>query len=125
MADPLEDSVFVRRILIALGLGGLALLIWTQRQLLLLLFAGILFAIILGAASRAVARLTRLGPPLSLSIAAVLLVAAGMTVLWLFGQQMTLQLIDLAGRLPAAWEQFQNWIGAAGLEEQFNARLGQ
>jgi len=44
-----KDAAFVRRVLIVLGLGALALLVWNLSDVLLLAFASLLVAVILRA----------------------------------------------------------------------------
>lgn len=115
---------FAGRVLIALGLAAMLLLLWRLRDVLLLAFASILFAIVLVAAARLISRRGRLGPRTSLAIASVLILGLVGGAVWVFGNEIGRQLGDLAARLPDAWASLQARIGAAGLEREFHEQLG-
>ena len=67
----MTDQSFARRCLIVLGISILALILFRTIGLLLLIFAALVFATILGAARGLITRLTKLEGPLAL-VAAVI-----------------------------------------------------
>lgn len=125
-SDPERADIarFVGRVLIILALIALLLMLWRLRDVLLLIFAGILSAIILDAAARAVQKVSSLRHGLSLAIASVLILAITSGVVWVFGEEVAIQLGQLLTRLPAAWATLQREIGAVGLEVEFREQLG-
>lgn len=106
-ARPIESSEtgrpakFSRGGLIALAIGG-ALFVWFALDLLLLLFAGLLFAIFLRTLSHAVASRTPLGD--GLALAAVILVLLGVAggAGMLFSNQLAAQAEEISERVPQA-----------------------
>lgn len=124
MTDRSGASYLPRQALIIFALILGVLLVWQLRDVLLLTFAGILFAIILGAAARGLERRLGLGRRSSLAIASTLIAAAIGGAIWLFGREIAVQLSELLSRLPAAWADLRERIGAAGLEAEFRGQLG-
>lgn len=116
-------AAYTGRIVILLALVALAAAIWILKDLVLLVFAGVLFAIILNAAARLIERLTRFGHRLSLTIAAILLFLLGAGAVYLFGHEVVEQLDELAARLPAAIDDIRAMLISAGLRQQLDAQL--
>lgn len=103
---------------VALGLAGIfaLLLLWYGFRLLLVLFAGVLFAIFLDAITRV---FTRLGPlsrtwAFALALISIVLVLGGSFAL--IGTQVSTQLTELGQRLTEAWGTVQSALqqNAAG-----------
>ena len=94
------DTAFLRHALIALALVALALLLWQLRDTLLLVFAGIVVAVMLRSLATPLQR--RLGLPAGLSLAAVTLVLVALfsLIALLVGGEIRAQAADLARRLP-------------------------
>lgn len=89
----------------ALLVGGL--LVWRLADVLLLAFGSILVAILLHALSEPLTRSLRLPRPLALTLAVAGLGAAIGGAVWLFGQQIALQVATLGELLPKAWTALQ------------------
>lgn len=116
-----ELAVFTWKVLIVAGVGALALFLWNVSGTLLLIFTGVLFAILLQRLTGYVRQATGLAHGWALAIvlvALVLLVGGGG---WLMGTSMTAQLGQLQeqvtramGMLPEEWrqrimDQSKNW----------------
>lgn len=69
---------------------------------LLVLFAGVLFAVVLHAVASALARLTKIRYGVCLTVVVLVLVAAGTAAIVLVGPRLYQQVSELATRLPAA-----------------------
>ena len=114
---------YVGKILIAISLVALALLVWKLKEVVLLAFGGVLFAIILNAAAGLVQKITHLSHKLSLVLATILLLLGLIGAVDLFGQEIATQLGELASRLPGAWDDLRKMLGSAGIREQFDAQI--
>jgi predicted PurR-regulated permease PerM len=93
---------------------GLALLIWFALDLLLLLVAGVLLAILLRSAGTAIASHTPLST--GLSVAVVLLALVGLVVLfgWISAGRLAEQADQLTQALPAAVSDLSSWLRQYG-----------
>jgi predicted PurR-regulated permease PerM len=96
------EAVFIRRVLIAIGILAFAAALYVLSDVLLLGFGAVLVAVVLRAIARPISRGTTLGQRLSL-------LAAGLAVLgvlggigYMFGGQIVEQLRTLIEKLPAA-----------------------
>ncbi|AJP74709.1 hypothetical protein TS85_21255 [Sphingomonas hengshuiensis] len=88
-----------------------ALLVWRMHDVLLLVFAAILVAVILHAAADGLCWLLPIGRGVALALGGLLIVLVLGGVGALFGHELTKQLSDLSTLLPAAWERFVEWVG--------------
>lgn len=112
-----------RRILVAIALGMAAIVVlyalYTAFEVLLLLFAGVLLALFLDGAARALEAHSPL--PHNVSLAVVIL--AILTLLVLFGWMVTPRLIrqteQLRSSLSSSWEQIVNNLEQSGWGRQF------
>lgn len=118
--DSFERRVF-RATVIVLATAGATYLLWTLVDLLLLLFACALVALILLTITDAIRARTRLpfGAALALTVVGLLALIVG--AFWFFGATLQGEFAELATRLPAAWAEFQarlrtSPVGAAVLE---------
>lgn len=102
---------FAVRVLIALALGGLALLAWRLHDVLLLLFGAVLVAVILNAAADGVCRLLPVPRGAALAIAALLILVLLGGAIRLFGAEIGSELSALGQSLPSAWASFVAWVG--------------
>jgi len=94
--------VFLRRVLIVAAVVLLLLLLWALQAALLVVFAGIVIAVLLQALARPLQR--RLGLPhgWALALVALALIALLGAAGYAMGGQVRAQVSDLSGRLPAA-----------------------
>lgn len=116
--DRIDDRIFIRRVLVALGLATLFFLVWYLRSLLLMLFGAVVVATVFRALAERIGKIThwREGASLALAIAFIFGLLAGFTAL--FGQQVAQQTDVLRDTLPSAWRSFEERIGDIGLGDQ-------
>src|SRR5215213_8135308 len=118
MAEPswrMTDRLFVRRVLIVLGLAALFFLVWQLRMLLLMLFGAVVIASIFRAVADAICRFTRLPAGVATALS-VLLVLGGLGAFGtLFGAHLAQQLQTLRDTLPVAWKTIEDRVGDIGL----------
>jgi predicted PurR-regulated permease PerM len=103
---------FAARVLVVLALTGLALALWQLRHLVLLVFGGVLLAVILAALARRIDAVAHVGQKAAVAacvlVLLVLLGAGG----WLVGDALLSQAGELATRLPEALEAVRAWVQA-------------
>lgn len=115
MNPPFNDRLIDRRVfrttVIIIATLGAAYALWKLADLLLLVFACGLVALIFFDIARWICNRTGLGFGPSLAIAVVGLLAGLMGAFWFFGASMSSEFSELSQRLPAAWADFQARIG--------------
>lgn len=116
---------YIERLLITIGIVGLAILLWQLRGLLLLVFGAVLVAVLLAAVARGITHLTRLPHRWALAVAAI-----GFTVLIiggaaLFGAELVAQSQQLGEMLPRAWQAVLAYADQWGLAGQLQGALDQ
>ena len=104
--DTLERRVFRATVVVLATLAG-AYVLWLLVDLLLLLFACSLVALILLTITNSIRTRTRLPFGLSLMLSVICLVAILGGAFWFFGATMQAEFAELATRLPAAWAEVQ------------------
>lgn len=118
-----ELAGFIRRLLVTLALGALALVLFHLRHVLLLAFGAALVAVFLRALANPIRKRTPLNAEASLGAAVlaviVLVVGAGYFV----GAQVSAQLGQLQQDLPAAWAAAQRQIGGYQIGQWLLARI--
>ncbi len=112
------DTVFVRRVMIALALAGFVFLVWHLRGLVLMLFGAVVIATIFRALADPIRRWTGVPEGISVAIAVAIVVAFIGGVGFLFGSQIGAQFQTLGATLPSAWEAFERRIGDMGVGQQ-------
>lgn len=99
-----SDARFVRRVVIVIGLAGLAVVLWQLRHLLMLVFGAVVIATIFRALADPIRRRLRLSDWLALTAAILLIMAVIGTAFAAFGREVGRQAQRLADSLPAAWQ---------------------
>lgn len=112
------DGAFIRRILIALAILALAMLVWHARHVFLLLFAALMVAAILRITAWPIQRWTPASVKAAVMVAALVLLAALVALLWLFGAETAQQLRALTNSLPSAWQTLQQRVSDTVLGDQ-------
>lgn len=107
--DSTRASPFSTAGLVALLL-ALIVVIWLAGRLSLLLFAAVLFAILLRTAASAVARWTRLPPGWSLAVVILLLLGTATLAGWLFAPRFAEQVREMTVAVPRAVEQLTDHL---------------
>ena len=100
----------MRALFVVVGL----LFAWYARHVLLLAFAGVLFAVFLARLADQVRRWTGLPRSLSFALVVLLLVGLFVSAFWLRGSEIAAQARELAGQLPGAFDAVREWITNAG-----------
>jgi predicted PurR-regulated permease PerM len=119
-----SDHRFIRRIALAVLILGLALLAWYLIDVLLLVFASILLAVILRSLADLIEKIAPINSSWSLALVIVLssAIIAGGSVL--FGAQISQQIGVLVEQLPTAWDQVWDKIGEASWLNNLLKQIG-
>lgn len=114
---PISHRVFIERLVIAVAILGLALLLWSLRGLLILVFGAVLVAVILSLIAHPLRK--RLGfPDWAALLAAVVVVIGTFAIAFsLFGQQAAEQASTLREAIPRAWDTLLQRLEPLGLAE--------
>lgn len=118
---PADDRLFIRRVLIVVGIASLVYLLWQLRTLVLMLFGAVVVATLFRALADLIRRHSRIpdGLAVGLSVALVLGTVAGLVAL--FGAHVQAQVHALTEALPVAWRSLQERVGEMGFGEQLAA----
>ena len=123
-----RDWIYVRRILITLVVVGLAYFLWLISDILLLIFAAILLAVLISFLADLMARYTPVPQQWSLSVTVVLLAILLVGFLGLFGTQIGGQVTQVVEKLPQAINAAGDRLGisnaSAELEEAITSGSG-
>jgi predicted PurR-regulated permease PerM len=128
MAESQEEALHRRwkmhakLLLLAVALIGAAILLWKIRDLLLLIFGAVLVAVLLRGFADLIRAYTRMGPRLSLTLAALVILAFIAGFAALLGAQIQMQMAQLFGRLPELIDPVEDWLGITNLEEWLERR---
>jgi predicted PurR-regulated permease PerM len=95
---------------ITCGIAAVFALCWKLRDVLLIGFGSIVFAVALRTLARPVARLVHLRERWAVGVVVLLLVVGAVGVSWLFGRQIAQQLQGLEERIPRAIEEVRGWV---------------
>ena len=98
----LSDLHFAKRVAIALGIAALCYFLWITSDVVMLVFAAILVAILLRTVAAALTRYAYVGEAWSLALATLIIFGALGGFVYLFGAQLGGQLTQLGERLPDA-----------------------
>ena len=115
-----SEHIFVRRVLIVLGLAALFFLVWELRVLLLMLFGAIVIASIFRAVADVICKYTKLPNGVSTALAIILVLGSLAALIALFGAHVAQQVQTLRETLPAAWKTLEQRIGDIGLSAQLD-----
>jgi predicted PurR-regulated permease PerM len=98
----MTEAVYIRRVLIAVGIAAFAAALYVLSDILLLAFGAVLVAVVLRAIARPISRGTTLGQKVSLLAAGLAIIALLGGIGYMFGAQISEQLYSLIEKLPAA-----------------------
>jgi predicted PurR-regulated permease PerM len=110
--------VFVRRVLIVLGLAALFYLAWELRSLLLMFFGAVVIATIFRAIADGIARATGWRSSIGTALSIILVLGALAALIAVFGAHVRAQVDTLGEQLPAAWRTLETRIGNYGFGNQ-------
>jgi predicted PurR-regulated permease PerM len=124
----LADRVFVRRAFLTLGMAVLAFAVWRLSNVLLLVFASVLTAVILRSIASLLARYTFLSERAGFALSCLTVFGGLIAFAALFGAQLGAQLSEIAARLPEAanslGQRFQVKALSGNMLEQAKANPG-
>ena len=115
-----SEHIFVRRVLIVLGLAALFFLVWQLRILFLMLFGAVVIATIFRAVADTICRFTRLPGGVATGLAILLVLGVVVGLVALFGAHVGQQVTTLRETLPAAWRALEQRVGDIGLSDQLD-----
>jgi predicted PurR-regulated permease PerM len=101
---------FARRLLLALLILAVAYLAWLGVHVLLLTFAGVLFAVFLSSVSDWLSRATGLGYRWALGLVVLALLALAVGAGWLLADRLGTQVAQLAEQLPQSLERIRDYL---------------
>ena len=107
----------VETLLIAIAIIGVALLLWTMRSVLILVFGAILLAVVLRITARPLKDKLHLPDKLALLVAVALVTGIVALAFTLFGQEMGRQWETLRETIPSAWQSVLQRLEAYGFAE--------
>ena len=113
-----SEHIFVRRVLIVLGLTALVLIAWQLRTLLLMIFGAVVVATIFRSFSDRLEKTAHLRPNIAILLSITIILASIVGLILLFGSHIGDQVQTLRKTLPAAWQAFEGRMGDLGLGEQ-------
>lgn len=120
-----RDDRFLRRTLIVLAVGLLLLAAWRLVDMLLILFAAVVFAVLLRALADLVMRVLPVSRSAALTVTVFALVIGFGGGATLFGATITGQFVELVNQLPRAWQVVRERIGDVNWLTLMLGRLGQ
>ena len=113
-----DDRLFVRKVLIVLGLAALFFLVWQLRNLLLMFFGAVVVASIFRAVADWICRTTKMPSAVATGLSILLVLGSLAALVALFGSHVLQQVKMLREALPAAWRAFEAEVGDFGLGNQ-------
>lgn len=116
-SSPLASGGFAQKLGAVALLVAAALTLWHLRSLLLLVFAAILFAIVLRSLADLLARPTGLGGGWSFVVATVAAILTIVLFVAVLGTQLQAQLLELRDRLPELLAPVEDWLGSGDIGE--------
>ncbi len=118
-----RDWEYVRRLLITLVILGLAYFLWRISDILLLIFAAILLAVLLRSLADLIEQRTPVPERWSLALATTLVAALLIGFLVMFGAQIGSQIGQVSERLPTALDAIGNRIGISNASAQLEQAI--
>lgn len=122
--DTLTDRRVFRTTVIVIATAAAAYALWKLADLLLLVFACALIALIFFNLARWIVDRTGLSFGLGLTLSVVGILAALSGAFWFFGNSLSNEFTELAQRLPQAWEVFRVRFAATPIGAEFFRRAG-
>jgi predicted PurR-regulated permease PerM len=124
----LSDLHFAKRVIITLGIGAFGYFLWLASDVLLLVFASLLFAILLRTLASSLHKFAYVGERWALPLATILFFVSVAAFVFIFGAQVGGQLAQLTDRLPEAIDAAGQRVGvqnaARQIEDAISAEAG-
>jgi predicted PurR-regulated permease PerM len=117
--------VFIRRVLIVIGLAALAFILWQLRMVVVMLFGAVVVATVFRALADVFRKRLKVPDAVAVGTSVLVILGATAALAALFGRQVAGQVEVLGEALPRAWQSLEARIGGMGLGEALrNASLG-
>jgi predicted PurR-regulated permease PerM len=118
MSEPKETFIagisspasFTKRVLIVAAIVALGIVAWRLSHIFILVFAGIVVAMVLRAFTEPLAEATGLAHRWALAIVVVALIGLVALAAWFFGERIAHQFDQIVTRLPEAWTRVRGWL---------------
>ncbi len=114
----MTEWVFIRRVLTVFAIGALALALWVLSDLLLLIFAAVLFAVAFRAMIEPIMPATGLSEPLALFAVMLLIVLVVAGIVLQFGTSLSDQISYLVQNAPAAFARLTQQLQIESLAKE-------
>ncbi len=122
--EALTDRRVFRTTVIVIATAGAAYALWKLADLLLLVFACALIALIFFNLARWIVDRTGLNFGLALAVSVIGILTALSGAFWFFGNSLSNEFAELAQRLPQAWEVFRARFAETPIGAEFFRRAG-
>lgn len=123
--DTLTDRRVFRTTVIVIATAAAAYALWQLADLLLLVFACALIALIFFNLARWIVDRTGLSFGLALTVSVIGILATLTGAFWFFGNSLSNEFTELAQRLPQAWEVFRARVAVTPVGAEFFRRAGE
>jgi predicted PurR-regulated permease PerM len=121
----MSERVFIRRVLIVLGLAALAFILWQLRMVLVMLFGAVVVATVFRALADVIRNRLKVPDWVAVGTSVLLILGAIGAMAAVFGNQVADQVAVLGEALPRAWQSLERRVGEMGLGEALrSASLG-
>lgn len=109
---PISFGRFTAYVAIVCAMVVLFAFSWMLREVLLIAFGSLVFAVAIRTLAAPLHQRARFSETWAVAVVVILLVALGLGLSWLFGQQIAQQLQGLQERIPRAIEEVRAWLEA-------------
>ena len=114
-----REDVFIRRLLVALGALGFAILLWQLVELWLVLFGAIIVSSILQVLADSITRCAKLPRKWALVAAILMIILIFGFTSWIAGSKVSSESSSLITQLPKAWASFEDRVTSHPLGKYF------
>jgi predicted PurR-regulated permease PerM len=123
MQQPGRHRLFIERLLIAAGFALLSWVLWIAKDLVVIVVASVVLAVLLRTIAAPIRRITRLGERASTAVAILLVAAILIGFGWLFGAELSGQFANLGQALSQSWTQLKQHIAGSAVGRELLASL--
>ena len=125
MSDrPAGHRLFIERLVIAIAIIGIALLLWSLRNVFILVFGAVLVAVILNVIAQPLHHRLKVPPRPALMGAVLILAGLFIVTGWVFGAEIVQQSDAIQRELPVAWQALEARLDAWALGDALRAWTG-
>jgi predicted PurR-regulated permease PerM len=117
MPPAINSRSLLQILLAVLAIAALALLLWTLRNVFILVFGSVVLAVILRVIANPLKKALNLPDKLALLLSILLVTGIIALALWLFGQDIGRQAETLQRAIPSAWQSLLERLETLGLAE--------